>query len=120
MTPDTFYALTPAEFIYAWVGWIEHQESLLKQQWELERWSVWITTSIQLDRKNRLPLSQMFPLPWDTPTTQTQELTMEERRLRTQQILKSIRNEKDNNCGNNASPDGFMQSPETDAADGEN
>lgn len=116
MSADGFYALTPAEFIYAWVGWMENQESLLKQQWELERWSVWVLMSIQLDKKDRQPLARMFPLPWDTPSNQPEDITMEERRLRTQNILKSIQNETDNSGGNNVDPD-LLQSTPKDAAD---
>jgi len=87
LRPDDFNALTPAEFIYAWFGWSEQQQSLNKQAWERERWAVWITTCIQLDTKDRLPMTQMFPLPWEENLDVPQELTMEERKERINQIL---------------------------------
>lgn len=51
MRPEDFEVLTPAEFIYAWLGWSEREQSLQRQSWERERWAVWVLTSIQLDRK---------------------------------------------------------------------
>lgn len=87
LRPDDFNALTPAEFIYAWLGWSEQQQSLNKQAWERERWAVWITTCIQLDKKDRLPMTQMVPLPWEEVLDIPQELTMEERKKRINQIL---------------------------------
>ncbi len=51
MRPEDFEALTPAEFIYAWLGWSEREQNLQRQAWERERWAVWVLTSIQLDRK---------------------------------------------------------------------
>ena len=47
MRPEDFEALTPAEFIYAWLGWSEREQSLQRQSWERERWAVWVLTSIQ-------------------------------------------------------------------------
>ena len=37
MRPDDFSVLTPAEFIYAWIGWMEVEENRVKQAWERER-----------------------------------------------------------------------------------
>lgn len=79
--------MTPAEFIYAWFGWSELEQSRHRQAWERERWSVWITTCLQLDKKDRLPMTQMFPLPWESEQSQPQELTMSERRARIKLIL---------------------------------
>lgn len=88
MRPEDFERLTPAEFIYAWLGWSEHDQERQRQAWERERWAVWVLTSIQLDRKERRPMTEMFPLPWEMTTTQTSEpLTMQERRERIRQIL---------------------------------
>ena len=88
IAPDVFDAMTPAEFVYAWTGWVEMRENDMRRAWERERWAVWILTSIQLDRKDRLPATQMFPLPWEAPETSPQaELTMEERRERVKKLL---------------------------------
>jgi len=87
MRPDDFNHLTPAEFVYAWLGWMELQESIMQEAWERERWSVWILTSIQLDRKDRRAMTQMFPLPWETIPAQAEQLTMEERQERVNRIL---------------------------------
>ncbi len=79
MRPEDFEVLTPAEFIYAWLGWSER---------ERERWAVWVLTSIQLDRKERRAMTEMFPLPWEAESAQTSTpLTMQERRERIRQIL---------------------------------
>jgi hypothetical protein len=94
MRPDDFDYITPAQFIYAWWGWMEREENLLRQAWERERWAVWILTSIQMERKDRQPMTQMFPLPWETATVaEPVELTMAERRERVNKILKVIENE---------------------------
>lgn len=89
LRPDDFNTLTPAEFIYVWFGWSDQQQSLNKQAWERERWAVWITTCIQLDKKDRQPMTQMFPLPWEEVSDIPPELTMEERKERINQILGS-------------------------------
>ena len=87
MRAGDFEALTPAEFMYAWIGWMDLEEGRIKQAWERERWSVWVLTCIQMDRKNRQPMTQMFPLPWESPPALSVELTMEERQERVKQIL---------------------------------
>lgn len=80
--------MTPAEFIYAWFGWSELEQSRHRQAWERERWAVWITTCLQLDKKDRIPMTQMFPLPWEGAESHGQiELSMEERRERIKTIL---------------------------------
>ena len=95
MRPDDFNALTPAEFMYAWIGWMELQDNRIRQAWERERWAVWILTSIQMDRKDRQPMTQMFPLPWEClPTHGNNELTMDERLKRVNKIL-NRKDEKD-------------------------
>lgn len=87
MRPDDFNHLTPTEFVYAWFGWMELQESIMRQAWERERWSVWVLTSIQLDRKDRRAMTQMFPLPWEAIPAQAEQLTMAERQERVNRIL---------------------------------
>ena len=92
MCLEDFKSLTPAEFVYAWYGWSGLQQDQLKQSWERERWSVWITTCVQLDKKDRLSMTDMFPLPWEeSQTLLSQELTMEERKERINEILKCIK-----------------------------
>lgn len=65
--PDVFESLTPAEFSYAWLGWVkrERERERERQDWERERWSVWVLTSIQLECKNQKPMVEMFPMQWD-------------------------------------------------------
>ncbi len=93
LRPCDFEQLTPAEFIYAWLGWQGQQENLLRQAWERERWAVWILTSIQMERKDRQPMTQMFPLPWENQISEPVELSMAERVERVNNILKTIENE---------------------------
>lgn len=90
ITPETFYALTPAEFVYAWIGYADKIQTEFHQAWECTRWQAWVLTSIQLDRKDRRPMGEMFPLPWEalaTPTENKKPLTMSERMERVNQIL---------------------------------
>lgn len=95
MRPEDFEALTPAEFIYAWLGWSEQEQIRQQQAWERERWAVWVLTSIQLDRKKRRAMTEMFPLPWETETTETPEpLTMQERRERIKRILNESKHDE--------------------------
>ncbi len=83
LAPETFERLTPAEFIYAWLGWAKR---------ERERWAVWVATCIQLDRKDRHPMTEMFPLPWEGPTAPAkQEPTMQERMERIEEMKRCIR-----------------------------
>ena len=94
MRPDDFDDITPARFIYAWLGWMEREESRMRQAWERERWAVWILTSIQMERKDRQPMTQMFPLPWEaTIIAEPVELSMAERVRRVNKILKVIEDE---------------------------
>lgn len=88
MRPDDFNDLTPAEFMYAWIGWMELEENRVKQVWERERWAVWILTSIQMEQKHRQPMTRMFPLPWENVPAQIREMTMEERIERVKKLLK--------------------------------
>lgn len=89
MRPADFNHLTPAEFVYAWLGWMELQEAVMRQAWERERWAVWVLTTIQLDRKDRKAMTQMFPLPWESQPAHAEiELTMEERVERVNKLLK--------------------------------
>lgn len=87
LRPDDFNVLTPAEFIYAWIAWSELEQNRTKQAWERERWAVWVATCIQLDKKDRQPMTQMFPFPWEEVAPPPQELTMEERKERINEIL---------------------------------
>ena len=97
--PEVFAAMTPAEFCYAWLGWAHREERIARQAWERERWSVWVLTSLQLDRKDRRPMCEMFPLPWEhtaeqmTPTPSA-ELTQEERQKRINELLQCIKQDK--------------------------
>ena len=94
MRPDDFDDITPVRFIYAWLGWMEREQSRMRQAWERERWAVWILTSIQMERKDRQPMTQMFPLPWEAATVaEPVELSMAERVQRVNKILKVIEDE---------------------------
>lgn len=90
MRPEDFNALTPAEFIYAWQGYTERQTSQLRSDWECTRYQMWIFCSIQLDRKDRKPMTEMFPLPWEEAQQPT-EPTMQERADRVHVILNQLK-----------------------------
>lgn len=86
-----FVTMTPAEFVYAWLGWAALEESRMRQAWERERWAVWVATCIQLERKDRLPMRDMFPLPWEESSEHRPELTLEERKKRIDEMKACIR-----------------------------
>ena len=92
LAPEAFERLTPAEFISAWLGWVKHEGDRQRQAWERERWAVWVATCIRLDRKDRRPMTEMFPLPWEGPTAPAkQKPTMQERMERIEEMKRCIR-----------------------------
>lgn len=91
LSPEAFERLTPAEFIYAWLGWAKREDDRLRRAWERERWAVWVATCIQLDRKDRRPMTEMFPLPWERTAVSRPEPTLEERKERITEMKRCIR-----------------------------
>lgn len=55
LAPEAFAALIPAEFVYTWLGWSDGERSRQRQEWERERWSVWVATCIQLADDRDVP-----------------------------------------------------------------
>ncbi len=90
MRPQDFEQMTVAEFYYAWVGWSRREVEREQQAWERTRWEVWVLTSVQLDRKDRKPMLEMFPFPWDKTEPTPQNLSIEERTERVNEMLKCI------------------------------
>lgn len=90
MRPAEFELMTAAEFYYAWVGWSSRQVELQQQAWERTRWEAWVLTSIQLDKKDRKPMHEMYPLPWDKADITPPDLSIEERRERVNEIMQCI------------------------------
>lgn len=92
LAPEAFEGMTPAEFIYAWLGWSEIEQFRIRQAWERERWAVWVATCIQLDKKDRQPMTDMFPLPWEEQQTlPSKEPTIQERLQRIQEMKRCIK-----------------------------
>lgn len=91
LAPEVFAALTPAEFVYIWLGWSDGEQTKRRQEWERERWAVWVAACIQLDKKDRLPMTEMFPLPWESSVLPQQEPTMEERKERIKDMKACIK-----------------------------
>nr|DAG24698.1 MAG TPA: hypothetical protein [Caudoviricetes sp.] len=91
LAPDDFAEMTPVEFVYAWLGWSELEQFRTRQAWERERWAVWVATCIQLDKKDRQPMIEMFPLPWEATVPLQRELTSEERKERIQEMKACIK-----------------------------
>ena len=91
MSPLDFEILTPAEFIYAWAGWMKLEKDRIIHSWETTRWQTWVLTSIQLDRKDRKLLEDMFPMPWDNKSpSPTRDLSIEERKERVNKIMQCV------------------------------
>jgi len=95
LRPCDFEGMTPAEFLYAYLGWARMRREQEKAGWERTRWETWILTSIQLEPKDRRDMTSMFPLPWDSETETQQKksndlLTDEERRERVNEMLRCV------------------------------
>ena len=90
MRPQEFEQMTVAEFYYDWVGWSSRQVELQQQAWERTRGEAWVLTSIQLDKKDRKPMHEMYPLPWDKTDITPPDLSIEERRERVNEMLKVV------------------------------
>lgn len=93
LRPCDFEMMTPVEFYYAFVGFAARERMRMQEAWERTRWETWVLTSIQLEKKDRRPIMEMFPLPWDNdkeslPAAPQREMTIEERQQRVQQIMK--------------------------------
>lgn len=91
LAPEAFEGMTPAEFVYTWLGWANLEQSRMQQAWERERWAVWVSTCIQLDKKDRLPMTEMFPLPWERLQAVKKEPTMQERMERIKEMKLCIK-----------------------------
>lgn len=89
MRPGDFEQMSPPEFFYAWIGWQNRELSRERAAWERTRWEIWTLTCIQLEPKDRRPMMDMFPLPWESPAagSNNQTLSLEERQQRVQEIL---------------------------------
>ena len=87
--PCDFEDMTFAEYCWAAYGWNRMQIQKQRQEWEIGRWQTWILTSIQLEKKDRKPMNEMFPLPWDKDNTPipSPQLTLEQRRQRAFNML---------------------------------
>ena len=98
MRPDDFNDLTPAEFFYAWAGWAKANRDSQKQEWERMRWQTWVLTCIQMEKKDRKEMVEMFPLPWETPPppkiTPSAELSDEERQKRIDEMMQCVKHEE--------------------------
>ena len=107
LRPDDFNDLTPAEFFYAWAGWAkanrdaqrqewERNRDAQRQEWERTRWQTWVLTCIQMEKKDRKEMTQMFPLPWEKASApkrvkSSAELTPEERQKRVDELMKCVK-----------------------------
>ena len=96
LRPDDFGDLTPAEFFYVWAGWAKANIDRQKQEWERTRWQTWVLTCIQMDKKDRKEMVEMFPLPWEKasiskPIVSSADLTPEERQKRVDELMKCVK-----------------------------
>lgn len=95
MRPDDFYDLTPSEFFYAWAGWAKANRDAQKQEWERLRWQTWVLTCIQMEKKDRKEMVEMFPLPWENPPAPkiipSAELSDEERQKRVNEMMQCVK-----------------------------
>ena len=97
LRPDDFADLTPAEFFYAWAGWAKLSIDRQKQEWERARWQTWVLTCIQMEKKDRKEMVEMFPLPWEkAPAPKIKpsaELTPQERQERVNDLMQCVKKE---------------------------
>ena len=95
LRPCDFEMMTPAEFWYAYVGYCARERQREQAAWERTRWQSWVLTSIQLERKDRRSMTEMFPLPWDKASlpeasAPAQELSIDERRQRVAAMMEGV------------------------------
>ena len=96
MRPCDFEDLTPAEFFYAWAGWVSSRIAQQKEQWERTRWQTWVLTCSWMEKKDRKEMTEMFPLPWEKAPApkrvkSSAELTPEERQKRVDELMKCVK-----------------------------
>lgn len=89
MTPSALYEMELREFNLAYAGWSRLQEHQMRQMWELARWHGAVTISPHV--KSSGNIMQMLPLPWDSNTAATEDISIEERKERAAEMLKHLK-----------------------------
>ena len=89
IAPTTLYDMELSEFSAAYQGWSRLQEHQMRQMWELARWHGAATISPHI--KSSGNIMQMLPLPWDSKTAATEEISIEERQERAAEMLKHLK-----------------------------
>jgi|GEM_PF-771735 hypothetical protein len=92
LRPCDFEALTVAEFYYAYMGFSAQHYQQIRDTWERIRWQTWVLTSIQLERKDRKSMTEMFPMPWDNTAASPKgaQISMKERQERIKRIMECV------------------------------
>ena len=89
IAPAVLYDMELAEFSAAYQGWSRMQEHQMRQMWELARWHGAVTISPHV--KSSGNIMQMLPLPWDSNTATTEDISIEERQERAAEMLKHLK-----------------------------
>lgn len=89
IAPAVLYDMELADFSAAYQGWSHLQEHQMRQMWELARWHGAVTISPHV--KSSGNIMQMLPLPWDSNTAATEDISIEERKERAAEMLKHLK-----------------------------
>lgn len=90
LSPSELYAMELGEFSAAHEGWQYLRKMRMREDMERARWSAGVIISPHI--QSRKPLVEMLPLPWDKHID-TEDIDIEERRLRAAEMLKNCHNE---------------------------
>lgn len=90
LQPTEFENMTPAEFRYAFDGWLAEKEEKIIREWEQARFVAYYAMVLDMEPKHRKPMKVMFPMAWDSPedTTEVPEISYEERVRRVREFRK--------------------------------
>ena len=93
LSPSELYAMELGEFSSAYEGWAHLRQMTMREDMERSRWEAAVIISPHLTA--RKPLTELLPLPWDknSITTSGEDIDIEERRRRAEQMLKDLNHE---------------------------
>ena len=94
LQPSELHALTVADFLAAYQGWIYAREQQARSDMERSRWAAFGIARCWMAKP--IPITDFLPLPWDVSAAvddgEIDPTDIEARRERVAQILKRINN----------------------------
>lgn len=99
MSAHEFDVLTPAQFIYAQLGYLERLRQQELMMLRVQRWGAYAMLSPWFEKGNVKSMTELLPIPGDEipksiESSRAKELTLEQRKQRVSEILKEFKNGK--------------------------